>query len=181
MHNWGEELKLLRKIVLACGLLEEFKWSQPCYTFENGNVLLVTAFNAYAAIAFFKGTLLKDPQQLLIAPGNNSQAVRQLRFTSVQDIIGMEPLLKAFIFEAIENEKAGLTVTFKQEPEPMLPELLVKLNENPELKTAFESLTPGRQRGYLLHFSQPKQSKTRASRIERCIEKILQGKGFNER
>lgn len=181
VHNWTEELKQLRRIVLDCGLLEEFKWSQPCYTFKNKNTLLVTAFKEYATIAFFKGALLKDPNKILVAPGENSQATRQLRFTTVKDIIEKEAIIKTYIFEAIEVEKAGLKINFKKEPEPMPEELQQKLQELPTLKTAFDALTPGRQRAYILHFSQAKQSKTRVARIEKQTANILKGKGFNER
>jgi uncharacterized protein YdeI (YjbR/CyaY-like superfamily) len=181
VHNWPGELRQLRRIVLGCGLQEEFKWSQPCYTFQHKNVLMVTAFKAYAALAFFKGALLKDPHRILVAPGDHSQASRQIRFTSVQDIIEMEPILKAYVAEAIELEKAGVDVTFRKDPEPVPEELQQKFKESPELKTAFEALTPGRQRGYILHFSQPKQSSTREARIARYMERILQGKGLNDR
>ncbi|NJB72257.1 uncharacterized protein YdeI (YjbR/CyaY-like superfamily) [Saonia flava] len=181
VHTWQEELKLLRKIVLDCGLQEEYKWSQPCYTYKNGNILLVTAFKEYATIAFFKGSLLKDSHDILTAPGENSQAVRQARFTNVKDIIKIEPILKSYIYEALEVEKSGLKVTFKKNPEPLPEELEGKFSELPEFKSAFEALTPGRKRGYILHFSQPKQSKTRESRIEKNIERILNGKGFHDR
>jgi len=181
VHRWPGELKQLRRIVLECGLKEEFKWSQPCYTYQNKNIVLVTAFREYAAVAFFKGALLKDPYHILVAPGNNSQATRQARFTEVKDILEMEPVLKAYIDEAIDLEKAGLTVNFKKNPEPIPVELQQKFAEIPILRSAFEALTPGRQRGYILHFSQPKQSKTRMSRIEKCAEKILNGKGLNDR
>ena len=166
---------------MACGLDEEFKWSQPCYTYQNRNILIITAFKEYAALAFFKGALLEDPGGILVAPGKSSQSARQVRFTHVNDIIQMESLLKSYIFEAIEVEKAGLKVDFKKNPEPVPDELLAKFDELPALKSAFEALTPGRKRGYILYFSQPKQSKTRVSRIERSIEKILKGKGINDR
>ncbi len=180
VHNWTEELKQLRRIVLECGLDEEFKWSQPCYTFKNSNILIVTAFKEYATLAFFKGTLLKDPNNILVAPGEHSQASRLIRFTDVREILKMEPILKTYVFEAIEVEKAGLKVQFKKNPEPIPDELQQKLNEHPDFKTAFERLTPGRQRGYILHFSQPKQSKTRVARIEKCMPKILNGEGLND-
>ena len=181
VHSWTEELIHLRKIVLDCGLHEDFKWSQPCYTFKNLNILIVTAFKEYAALAFFKGALLKDPDKILISSGENSQAARQVRFTNAKDIIEMEPILKAYIYEAIEVEKAGLKVEFKKDLAPLPEELQSKFNELPALKTAFEALTPGRQRGYILHFSQPKQSKTRETRIEKCMQKIFNGKGLNDR
>lgn len=182
VHTWTNELVQLRRIVLDCGLNEEFKWSQPCYTFKNKNILLVTAMKEYAAIAFFKGALLKDTEGILIAPGANSQTTRQIRFTNVKDILKLETVLKAYIFEAIETEKAGLKVNFKKTSEYTIPEELQnKFKELPELKTAFEALTPGRQRGYILYFSQPKQPKTRETRIEKYIPMILIGKGFNDR
>jgi uncharacterized protein YdeI (YjbR/CyaY-like superfamily) len=181
VHRWPEELKQLRRIVLETGLQEEFKWSQPCYTYKNKNILLVSAFKEYAAVAFFKGSLLKDPYHILVAPGNNSQAARQARFTNVEDILEKEPVLKATIDEAIDLEKAGLKVDFKKKPEPIPGELQQKFNEIPELKAAFEALTPGRQRGYILYFTQPKQSTTRMSRIDKNLEKIFSGKGINDR
>ncbi len=181
VHSWKNELIELRRIVVSCGLTEEYKWSQPCYTYNNKNVLIVTAFKDYACVAFFKGTLLKDADNLLTAPGENSQAARQFRFTDEDSILKLEPKIKAYVLEAIEVEKAGLSVNFKKEPEPMPEELTEILEADPELKSAFEALTPGRQRGYILHFSQPKQSKTRISRIEKCIPKILNGKGFHDR
>lgn len=180
VHIWPEELRQLRRIVLDCGLIEEFKWSQPCYQYKNSNILLVTAFKEYATLAFFKGALLSDPNDILIAPGENSQAVRQVRFTNINDIIEMEPTLKAYIYEAIEVEKMGLSVDFKRNPEAIPEELLSKFEEFPELKAAFNGLTPGRQRGYILHFSQAKQSITRKSRIEKYKNKILNGKGIND-
>ena len=180
VHTWAELLRPLRSIVLDCGLAEAYKWSQPCYTYQNKNVLMVTAFKAYATLAFFKGALLKDPHHILVSPGEHSQASRQIRFTAVKDIMAMESILKEYIYEAIEIEKAGLKVHFKKEPEPMPAELRRILDESPGLKSAFEGLTPGRQRGYILHFSQPKQSKTRVARIEKCRDKILNGKGFHD-
>ncbi|MFM1875036.1 MAG: hypothetical protein RL266_773 [Bacteroidota bacterium] len=180
VHSWTDELKQLRQIVLDCGLTEEFKWSQPCYTYQNKNILIVTAFKEYASLAFFKGTLLQDEKGILVAPGKNSQAGRQIRFTSVEDIIGMEPTLKAYIYEALEVEKGGLKANFKKNPEPIPDELQQRLDEFPDFKTAFEALTPGRQRGYIIHFSQPKQSKTRTERIEKCIPKIMNGEGLHD-
>jgi uncharacterized protein YdeI (YjbR/CyaY-like superfamily) len=181
VHNWPEELKQLRRIVLECGLEEAYKWSQPCYVFQKSNVLLVTALKDYAALAFFKGALLADPKKILIAPGPNSRSARQIRFTGVKQIIEMEPVLKAYIYEAVEVEKLGLKVNYKNESAPLPDELQKKFNELPELRSAFEALTPGRQRGYLLHFSQPKQPKTRESRIEKCMVAIFNGKGLHDR
>jgi uncharacterized protein YdeI (YjbR/CyaY-like superfamily) len=181
VHNWSEELKQLRRIVLECGLDEAFKWSQPCYMFQKKNILLVTAFKEYAALAFFKGAILSDPGGILVAPGTDSQSVRQIRFTSITGVIEMESTVKAYIYEAVEVEKLGLKVNFKKGPDSIPEELLNKFNELPELKSSFEALTPGRQRGYILYFSQAKQSRTRESRIEKNMEKIFKGKGINER
>ncbi len=180
VHNWSEELKQLRRIVLECGLDEKFKWSQPCYEYEKSNIAIVTAFKEYAALAFIKGALLADSLGILVAPGANSQSVRQIRFFDVKDIIEMESILKAYIYEAIEVEKMGLKVNFKKKPGSIPEELQMKFDEIPELKSAFEALTPGRQRGYILHFSQAKQSKTRESRIEKCMVKIFKGRGIND-
>lgn len=180
VNPWREELKLLRRIVLDCGLTEEFKWSQPCYTFNKKNVLIVTALKDYPLIGFFKGSLLADPEGILISPGERSQADRRLVFTSVEQILNQEPLIKAYIHQAIEIEKAGLSVEFKKEQDPMPEELTQKLEELPQFKLAFEALTPGRQRGYIIHFSQPKQSKTRLARIEKYIPQILEGKGMHD-
>lgn len=181
VHNWDAELEKLREIILECGLEEQLKWGVPCYTFENSNILLLSAFNEYCAVSFFKGALLNDANGILIQQTKNVQATRQIRFTEVREIVKMENILKAYIFEAIEVEKAGLKVDFKKTAEYEIPEELQnKLEENPALKTAFEALTPGRQRGYILHFSQPKQSKTREARIEKCLPQIMIGKGLND-
>jgi uncharacterized protein YdeI (YjbR/CyaY-like superfamily) len=181
VHNWPQELAQLRRIVLSCGLAEELKWSVPCYTFQHKNILIVSAFKHYASISFFKGALLKDPYQLLEKPGENSQAGRLIKFTAYDDILAQEDILKTYIYEAIEVEKAGLEVSLKKTDAYSMPEeLTLKLTEDPDFKKAFELLTPGRQRGYLLHFSQPKQAKTRLARIEKCRDKIFNGKGFNE-
>ena len=182
VQRWSEELIRLRRIVSECGLTEELKWKQPCYTFDGSNVLLMTAFREYAAVAFFKGSLLKDPHKLLVAPGENSQAVRQLRFTDVDDILKKEDIIKSYILQAIEVGKAGLKVEFKNKNEVDYPDELVhKMYEDPVFKVAFEALTPGRRRGYILHFSAAKQSVTRVARIEKSKEKIVKGKGWNER
>ncbi|PIQ48716.1 MAG: hypothetical protein COW03_08855 [Cytophagales bacterium CG12_big_fil_rev_8_21_14_0_65_40_12] len=181
VHNWPQELKKLGTIVLDCGLTEELKWGVPCYTFHNNNVLIVSALKDYVALSFFKGALLSDTNGTLQKPGENSQAARLIKFTSPSAITAMEDILKAYIFEAIEVEKAGLEVVFKKNPEPFPKELENKLTEYPAFKAAFEALTPGRQRGYVLHFSQPKQAATRESRIGKCIPKIMEGKGFNDR
>lgn len=178
--NWQEELKELRRIILDCGLTEEVKWGVPCYTFQQSNILILSAFNENCVLSFLKGALLQDAHSLLEKPGENTQAARVIRFTDVREIRKIETILKAYIFEALEVEKAGLTFEFKEQPEPIPEELQYKLTENPEFKTAFEALTPGRQRGYILYFSAPKQSKTRKSRIEKCTPKILDGKGLHD-
>ena len=179
--KWVEEVEKLRTIVRECQLTEELKWGWPCYSFQNRNIVLIHGFKEYCALLFFKGALLNDANGILIQQTENVQAGRQIRFNNINEIIEMEPILKASIYEAIEVEKAGLKITYKKTEEYDIPEeFQYKLNELPELKTAFEALTPGRQRAYLFYFSQPKQSKTRESRIEKCIQQILNGKGLNE-
>ncbi|KHD84927.1 YdeI/OmpD-associated family protein [Heyndrickxia ginsengihumi] len=179
--KWKEEYEKLREIVLDCGLIEEFKWMHPCYTYENKNVVLIHGFKEYCALLFHKGALLKDADRILIQQTENVQAARQIRFTNVQEIVEMEPILKTYIYEAIEIEKAGLKVDFKKTTDYIIPEEFQhKLDEIPALKTAFEALTPGRQRAYIYYFSQPKQSKTRVSRVEKYMQKILDGKGLND-
>lgn len=179
--KWREELEKLRMIILDCGLTEELKWGQPCYTFQNRNIVLIHGFKEYCALLFVKGALLKDANGVLIQQTENVQAGRQIRFTNVQKIVEMEPILKAYIYEAIEVEKAGLKVYHKKTSEFIIPEEFQnKLDEIPALKTAFDALTPGRQRAYILYFSAPKQSKTRASRVEKCMQQILNGKGLND-
>ena len=181
VHTWVEELMQLRAIIIDCGLTEESKWGVPCYTLQNNNIVLISAFNEHCVISFFKGALLSDSNNLLVKPGENSQSVRIVKFNNVQDIVENQHLLKAYIYEAIEVEKAGLKVDFKQKTALVYPdELKKKLAEMPALKAAFAALTPGRQRGYNLYFSQPKQSKTRESRIEKYINQILEGKGFHD-
>jgi uncharacterized protein YdeI (YjbR/CyaY-like superfamily) len=176
-----EEFEKLRLIVLACGLTEELKWGCPCYTFQKSNIVLIHGFKDYCALLFFNGVLLKDASGILIQQTENVQAARQIRFTNVPEIVKMEPILKAYIKEAIEVEKAGLKVNFKKTSEFVIPEEFQnKLDEIPALKAAFGALTPGRQRGYLFYFSQPKQSETRASRVEKCKQQILNGKGLND-
>ncbi|PZX48404.1 YdeI/OmpD-associated family protein [Algoriphagus chordae] len=181
VHNWTEELKLLRKIILDCGLTEESKWGVPCYTFRKNNVLVLAAFNDYCSVSFFKGALLSDTYKMLSKPGENTQAARLIKFTNTSEIAKSKDILKAYIFEAIELEKLGLKVEFEKNPDPIPEELQQKLDENKSLKEAFEGLTPGRQRGYILYFSAPKQSKTRESRIDKSIPKILAGKGIHDR
>lgn len=181
VHSWTTELHHLRKILLDSGLTEESKWGVACYTFQNKNVLLLSTFKEHCAISFFKGVLLKDALGLLKKPGENSQASRLLKFTDIGTIKKLEPEIKAYVFEAIEVEKAGLKVIFKKRPEPLPEELEEKFRNDPTLKVAFEGLTPGRQRGYILFFSAPKQSKTRMARIEKSIGKILNGEGLHDK
>jgi uncharacterized protein YdeI (YjbR/CyaY-like superfamily) len=179
--KWQKEEQQLRKIVLACGLDEEVKWGHPCYTFEKRNIVLIHAFKEYCALLFFKGTLMNDPNGILIQQTENVQAGRQVRFTNLKEIVKLAPTLKAYIYEAIEVEKAGLKVKLKKTTEFPMPEEFKKaLNKNASLKTAFKALTPGRQRGYLLYFSQAKQSTTREARIEKYTKHILAGKGLND-
>jgi uncharacterized protein YdeI (YjbR/CyaY-like superfamily) len=179
--KWKAEFEALRNIVLDCGLTEDFKWMHPCYTYENKNVVLIHGFKEYCALLFHKGALLQDTHGILIRQTEHVQAARQIRFTNVQEIIEMEPILKAYIHEAIEVEKAGLKVDGSKKAELTIPEeLQKKFAEMPALKTAFEALTPGRQRAYILYFSKPKQSKTRESRIEKYVPHILNGKGLHD-
>ncbi|HUV15307.1 MAG TPA: YdeI family protein [Pelolinea sp.] len=179
--QWQKEYEKLRDIVLDCGLMEDFKWKVPCYTFEGSNIVLMHGFKEYCAILFVKGALLKDPKGILIIQTENVQAARQVRFTNVREIMEMEPILKSYIHEAIEVEKSGLKVNFKKTTEFKIPEeFQKKLDEIPALKTAFKALTPGRQRAYILYFSAPKQSKTRESRVEKYMQQILNGKGLND-
>jgi uncharacterized protein YdeI (YjbR/CyaY-like superfamily) len=178
--KWQEELEKLRRIVLDCGLTEKLKWGKPCYTFQNSNIVILQGFKGSCALLFAKGALLSDPNSILEKPGESTQAARRIPFINVREIVEIEPVLKAYINEAIEAEKAGLEVEFKKNPEPIPEELQNKLDENPALKTAFRALTPGRQRGYILYFSAAKQSKTRESRVEKCMQQILNGKGLND-
>lgn len=180
-QKWQEEFKKLRMIILDCELTEELKWGVPCYTFQKKNIVLIHGFKEYCALLFHKGALLQDAHRILIQQTENVQAARQIRFTNVREIVAMETILKAYIHEAIEVEKAGLKVNFKKITEFIIPEeLQIKFDEIPALKTAFEALTPGRQRAYILYFSGPKQSKTRESRVEKCKQQILNGKGLND-
>lgn len=179
--SWTNELETMRQIVLETGLKEEVKWGVPCYTFQDKNILLVSALKEFSAISFFKGSLLKDPANVLVAPGKNSQASRYLKFKSVDEIIKKEQTIKEYIREAVEIEKSGKKVEFKKNPEPMPEELEQKMEEDPYFRDAFERLTPGRQRGYIIFFSQPKQSQTRISRIEKCTSKILNGEGLHDK
>ncbi|MGE5352475.1 MAG: YdeI/OmpD-associated family protein [Acidobacteriota bacterium] len=180
-QKWQKEFEKLRSIILSCGLREDFKWGTPCYTLQNNNVVLIHGFKEYCAILFFKGALLSDPEGILIRQTENVQSSRQVRFTSLSEINELEKDLKSYIYEAVEVEKAGLKVEPKKTKEyPVAEEFQDKLNEMPELKAAFEQLTPGRQRAYLLYFSSPKQSKTRLDRVEKSIPQILSGKGLND-
>jgi len=177
--KWQEEFEKLRMIILDCQLNEELKWGVPCYTFQKGNIVLIHGFKEYCALLFIKGTLLHDANGILIQQTENVQAGRQIRFTNVREIVAMETILKAYIYEAIEVEKAGLEVSFKKNTEFIIPEEFQhKFDEIPALKTAFEALTPGRQRAYIFYFSEPKQSKTRESRVEKWLPQILNGKGL---
>jgi uncharacterized protein YdeI (YjbR/CyaY-like superfamily) len=180
-EKWQEEFKKLRMIILDCGLTEELKWGVPCYAFEKRNIVLIHGFKEYCALLFFKGALLNDANGLLIQQTENVQAARQIRFTSIREVVKLKPILKAYIHEAIELEKARLKVNFKETREFILPEEFQKKLDNiPALKKAFHALTPGRQRAYLLYFSAPKQSKTRESRVEKYRQQILNGKGLND-
>lgn len=179
--TWQEELKALRKIVLACELTEELKWKQPCYTYNNANVLMIAAFKERCVINFFKGALLKDPKNILEFPGENSQSAKWIQFTAVNDILKLESTIKAYIKEAIELEKSGAKVELKKTADYEVPqELKTKFKENPAFEKAFNSLTPGRQRGYLLFFAAAKQPATRITRIEKYTPQIFEGKGMND-
>jgi len=179
--KWQEEFGKLRQLVLDCGLTEELKWGCPCYTFEKKNIVLIHGFKEYCALLFFKGALLKDAKHILVQQTPNVQAARQIRFTNVREIMKLKPVVKAYIREAIDVEKAGSKVTLKKTPQfKIADEFREELEKNPALKKAFKALTPGRQRGYLLYFSQPKQAKTRAARVEKSVPQILRGKGLND-
>jgi uncharacterized protein YdeI (YjbR/CyaY-like superfamily) len=180
-EKWQKEYEKLRIIVLECGLTEELKWGVPCYTFQQNNIVLIHGFKEYCALLFHKGVLLNDTHNILIQQTENVQSARQLRFSNLEEIDTLESTIKSYIFEAIEVEKAGLQVKLKKTTEFHVPkEFQTRLDEKADLKAAFKALTPGRQRGYLLHFSQPKQSKTRVSRVDKCMERILLGKGLND-
>ena len=182
VNDWRNELIYLRSILQECGLDEDLKWGIPCYTFNGKNIVLLSAFKNYAALNFFNGALLKDAENILVKPGEQTQAGRQIRFTSIKQVTDLETTIKEYLFEAIEVEKAGLKIKLKKSSEYVLPEeLLNMLDDAPDLKTAFYALTPGRQRCYIIYFSAPKQSKTRVSRIKKYIPHILNGKGFHDR
>jgi len=180
-EKWQGEIEQLREIVLDCGLTEELKWGCPCYAFEKSNIVLIHVFKEYCALLFFKGALLNDPNGILIQQTENVQAARQIRFTNLKEIVKLKKILKSYIYEAIEVEKAGLKVNLKKTTEfTIAEEFQNKLDKKPALKKAFYALTPGRQRAYLLFFSAPKQSKTREARVEKYIPQILSGKGLND-
>lgn len=179
--NWKQELLALRKILLECGLSEEYKWRQPCYTYQQKNIAILGAFKKYCVLSFFKGSLLQDSNGILSSPGENSQATRQVRFSNFSEIPVMATILKKYIFEAIEIDKAGLKINFKMTSDCEFPEeLKVKFEAFPALKNKFKSLTPGRQKAYLLYFSAPKQSITKLNRIEKNIPRIMDGKGLHD-
>lgn len=180
-RRWGEEMRALRAILLDCQLTEEFKWRAPCYTFQQSNIAILGGLKDCCTLSFFKGVLLKDPERILSKPGENSRAVRLIRIPGLRKVFELESILKSYIQEAMEVERAGLKVDFGKDRELEIPvEFQEKLDENPALKMAFAALTPGRQRAYLLHFSAPKQSRTRASRVEKRTPQILEGKGLND-
>jgi uncharacterized protein YdeI (YjbR/CyaY-like superfamily) len=180
-EKWQDEMEKLRYICLDCGLNEEFKWYQPCYTFNNRNIVIIGELKDNCVLSFFKGALLYDAEGILLKPGENSQSGRWVKFNAVRQIVELEPVLKAYIYEAIEVEKAGLNVVLKTTADfPIPEEFQLKLDAMPALKAAFNALTPGRQRAYLLHFAAPKQSKTRELRVEKYIPLILSGKGLND-
>lgn len=179
--KWQKEQEELREIALECQLIEELKWGTPCYTFQNNNIVLIHAFKEYCAFLFFKGALLSDTDGILIQQSKNVQAARQIRFTNLQEIKDQKTILKTYIYQAIEIEKSGLKVKLKKTKEfEVAEEFQKKLDQDSKLDAAFKALTPGRQRAYLLHFSSPKQSKTRESRVEKAIDQILDGKGLND-
>jgi uncharacterized protein YdeI (YjbR/CyaY-like superfamily) len=179
--KWRQEFEKLRAIILGCGLTEEVKWMHPCYTFENKNIVLIHGFKEYCALLFFKGALLNDAKGILIQQTQNVQSARQVRFTNVREIVKLQRTLREYVFEAVEVEKAGLKVKLKETSDFSIPEEFQnKLNKVPALKAAFDALTPGRQRAYLFYFSQAKQSRTRESRVEKYVPKILDGKGLND-
>jgi uncharacterized protein YdeI (YjbR/CyaY-like superfamily) len=180
-ENWQKEFAKLRMIALDCQLTEELKWGRPCYTLQKKNIVLIHGFKEYCAFLFFKGALLKDADGILIQQTEHVQSARQIRFTKVREIVEMEPILKVYIHEAMAVEKAGLKVNLKKTSDFTIPEeFQCKMDELPALKAAFAALTPGRQRQYIFHFSAPKQSKTRESRVEKCMRQILDGKGLND-
>jgi uncharacterized protein YdeI (YjbR/CyaY-like superfamily) len=179
-RNWPEVQKKLRTVVLECGLTEELKWGKPCYTHQGKNIVVIQGFKEYCALLFLKGFLLNDPEGILVMTGENTRVGRQIRFTDVREIVRLKAALKAYIYEAIEVEKAGLKGNLKMDPKPIPEEFQKELDAIPALKKAFDTLTPGRQRAYIFYFSAPKLSKTRASRVEKCKKQMLKGKGLND-
>lgn len=180
-QTWQKEFEKLRAIILDCGLTEEFKWGQPCYAYQDKNIVLIHGFKEYCAMLFFKGALMSDADGILIQQTENVQSARQVRFTNVKEITKLERVLKAYVYEAIEVEKAGLKVKLKKTKDYSVPEeFQKKLDKTPKLKKAFEALTPGRQRAYLFYFSAPKLSKTRESRVDKSVKQILAGKGLDD-
>jgi uncharacterized protein YdeI (YjbR/CyaY-like superfamily) len=179
-QTWRKETRELRGIALSCGLTEELKWGKPCYTFRESNVVIIQGFKAYCALMFCKGSLLKDAKGVLNRIGEHTQGARQIRFTNAREIAAMKPVVKAYINEAIQAEKAGLKVEYGRNPEPVPEELQYKIDHYPALKAAFGALTPGRQRAYILFFSAAKQSKTREARVDKCMGRILSGRGLND-
>jgi uncharacterized protein YdeI (YjbR/CyaY-like superfamily) len=181
-RNWQKEQKKLRTIVLDCGLTEELKWGKPCYMFEGKNIVVIQGFKDYCALLFLKGFLLKDPDGILVKTGENTRVGRQIRFTGIQEIVKREAVLKTYIYQAVEVERAGVKADVKKDPKLKIPEeFQSRLNKNPALKKAFAALTPGRQKAYIFYFSAPKQSKTREARVEKCTRQILDGRGLMER
>jgi uncharacterized protein YdeI (YjbR/CyaY-like superfamily) len=181
VNNWAKELEELRKIVIKSALVEELKWGMPCYTVNNKNILMISAFKEYACISFFKGVLLKDKEKMLAAHGESSQSARMIKYTNSIQIKQQSSIIRAYIEEAIEIENSGKKVEFKKNPEPIPEELMVEFNKDLKFKKAFHELTPGRQRGYIIYFSQPKSTQSKLNRIEKCRENILNGIGLNDR
>ena len=181
VNNWAKELEELRKIVIKSALVEELKWGMPCYTLNNKNILMISAFKEYACISFFKGVLLKDKEKMLAAHGESSQSARMIKYTNSKQIKQQSSIIRAYIEEAIEIENSGGKVEFKKNPEPIPEELMVEFNKDLKFKKAFHELTPGRQRGYIIYFSQPKSTQSKLNRIEKCRENILNGIGLNDR
>lgn len=180
-RQWQKELAQLRVLLLDCGLTEELKWGKPCYSYEGSNIVVIQGFKAYCAILFFKGVLLNDPEGILVKTGENTRVGRQIRFNNVKEITGRKAILKAYVYEAIEVEKAGLKVDKAAQQAPAVAkEFQQRLAKNRTLKAAFEALTPGRQRAYHIYFAAPKQPETRQSRMEKWIPQILRGKGMND-
>ncbi len=178
---WMKEMKALRVIALDCALTEELKWGKPCYTFHDKNIIVIQGFKEYCAVLFLKGFLLDDPEGVLVKTGQNTRVGRQMRFANVREVVKMKSTLKAFIFQAIEVERSGVKGNLEKRKDPIPEELQNKMKKMPALKAAFYSLTPGRQRAYIFHFSQPKQSKTREARVDKYIPQILEGIGLNDR